>query len=71
MVFERFEPISEGSMSADEFQSFVHDTVNFLDYMSEPVQLRRRAIGIWVLMFLGVFLILAVMLKKQIWKDIS
>jgi len=39
--------------------------------MSEPVQLKRRAIGIWVLMFLGVFLILAVMLKKQIWKDIS
>ncbi|MCZ6808565.1 MAG: cytochrome c1 [Proteobacteria bacterium] len=71
LVFERFEPISEGSMSADEFQSFVRDTVNFLDYMSEPVQLKRRAIGIWVLMFLGVFLILAVMLKKQIWKDIS
>jgi ubiquinol-cytochrome c reductase cytochrome c1 subunit len=71
LVFERFEPISEGSMSPEEFQSFVRDTVNFLDYMSEPVQLQRRAIGIWVLMFLVVFLILAVMLKKQIWKDIS
>ncbi len=71
LVFERFEPISEGSMSPEEFQSFVRDTVNFLDYMSEPVQLKRRAIGIWVLMFLVVFLILAMMLKKQIWKDIS
>jgi ubiquinol-cytochrome c reductase cytochrome c1 subunit len=70
-VFERFEPISKGSMSPEEFQSFVRDTVNFLDYMSEPVQLKRRAIGIWVLMFLAVFLVLAIMLKKEIWKDVS
>lgn len=71
LVFDRFETISEGSMSDEEFQSFVRDTVNFLDYMSEPVQLKRRAIGIWVLTFLAVFLVLAVMLKKQIWKDVS
>ena len=71
LVFERFELVTEGSMSTEEFQTFVRDTVNFLDYMSEPAQLTRRAIGVWVLMFLAVFLILAVMLKKQIWKDVS
>lgn len=71
LVFERFEPITEGSMSPDEFQTFLRDTVNFLDYMSEPAQLRRKAIGVWVLMFLGVFLVLAILLKKQIWKDVS
>lgn len=71
LVFERFEAISEGSMLPEEFQSFVRDTVNFLDYMSEPVQLKRRAIGIWVMLFLAVFLILAMMLKKEIWKDVS
>ncbi len=71
MVFERFELVTEGSMSSEDFQTFVRDTVNFLDYMSEPAQLKRRAIGVWVLMFLVVFLILAVMLKKQIWKDVS
>jgi ubiquinol-cytochrome c reductase cytochrome c1 subunit len=70
-VFERFEPVTEGNMSDEEFQTFVRDTVNFLDYMSEPVQLKRKAIGVWVLMFLAVFLVLAVMLKKQIWKDVS
>lgn len=70
-VFEGFEKITDGTMSDEEFQSFVRDTVNFLDYMSEPVQLRRRAIGIWVLMFLAVFLVLAMMLKKDIWKDVS
>ncbi len=62
---------AEETASAEDFQTFVRDTVNFLDYMSEPAQLKRRAIGVWVLMFLVVFLILAVMLKKQIWKDVS
>jgi len=71
LVFERFEPVTEGNISHEEFQTFVRDTVNFLDYMSEPVQLKRQAIGVWVLMFLAVFLVLAVMLKKQIWKDVS
>jgi ubiquinol-cytochrome c reductase cytochrome c1 subunit len=39
--------------------------------MSEPAQLKRKAIGVWVLMFLAVFLVLSYMLKKQIWKDVS
>lgn len=71
LVFERFEPVTQGIKSAEEFQTFVRDTVNFLDYMSEPAQLKRKAIGVWVLMFLAVFLVLAYMLKKQIWKDVS
>jgi len=71
LVFERFEAVTEGNMSPIEFQTFVRDTVNFLDYMSEPAQLKRKAIGVWVLMFLVVFLVLSYMLKKQIWKDVS
>lgn len=71
LVFERFESVTEGNMPDEDFQIFVRDTVNFLDYMSEPAQLRRKAIGVWVLMFLAVFLVLAVMLKKQVWKDVS
>ena len=71
LVFERFEPVTEGSMSAEHFQTFVRDTVNFLDYMSDPAQLKRKAIGVWVLLFLAVFLVLAYMLKKQIWKDVA
>jgi len=70
VVFEKFETLSEGSMSEEEFDDFVRDTVNFLDYISEPVQLKRRVLGVWVLMFLTVFLIISYMLKKQIWKDV-
>ena len=71
LVFEQFQSITEGNMSDEDFQNFVRDTVNFLDYMSEPAQLRRKAIGVWVLMFLSVFLVLTIMLKKEVWKDVS
>ena len=71
LVFEQFQSITEGNMSDEDFQTFVRDTVNFLDYMSEPAQLKRKAIGVWVLMFLSVFLVLTIMLKKEVWKDVS
>jgi ubiquinol-cytochrome c reductase cytochrome c1 subunit len=71
LAFEQFQSITEGNMSDEDFQTFVRDTVNFLDYMSEPAQLRRKAIGVWVLMFLSVFLVLTIMLKKEVWKDVS
>lgn len=69
-VIDGFESIVPGSMSSEEFDEFVRDTANFLGYISEPVRSKRRVLGVWVLMFLGVFLVLAMMLKKQIWKDV-
>ena len=69
-VFEHFEPMIAGSMSPEEFDSFVRDTVNFLEYISEPVRSTRRTLGVWVLLFLSIFLIVAALLKKQIWKDV-
>jgi ubiquinol-cytochrome c reductase cytochrome c1 subunit len=71
MVFDRFEQESPGTLSAEEFDDFVRDTVNFLEYVSEPVRPTRRILGVWVLMFLTVFWIIASMLKKQIWKDVT
>jgi ubiquinol-cytochrome c reductase cytochrome c1 subunit len=70
-IFEGFEQVTEGSMSAEEFDGFVRDTVNFLEYISEPVRSTRRVLGVWVLMYLTLFWIIASMLKKQIWKDVS
>jgi ubiquinol-cytochrome c reductase cytochrome c1 subunit len=69
-VFEGYEPVTPGSLSAEEYDAFVRDTVNFLEYISEPVRSTRRVLGVWVLLFLTFFLIIAIMLKKQIWKDV-
>ena len=70
-VFERFEPVTAGSLDAEDYDAFVRDTVNFLAYIAEPIRSDRRKIGVWVLMYLIVFLVIAVMLKKQIWKDVK
>ena len=70
-TFEGFETLSPGSMDKESFDGFVRDTVNFLAYIAEPVRSDRRTLGIWVIMFLLFFLVLATMLKKQIWKDVK
>jgi len=70
-TFEGFEALTAGAMDAEDYDEFVRDTVNFLAYISEPVRSDRRKLGVWVLMFLIFFYILASMLKKQIWKDVN
>jgi len=69
--FEGFELVIDGTMEAEDFDEFVADTVNFLAYIAEPIRSERRKLGVWVMMFLIFFWILAVMLKKQIWKDVK
>ena len=70
-VFEKFEPLTSGSLDAEDYDDFVRDTVNFLVYISEPIRGERRVIGTWVMIYLLVFLVIAAMLKKQIWKDVK
>jgi ubiquinol-cytochrome c reductase cytochrome c1 subunit len=69
-VFDHFEQIAPGRLSAAEYDGFVRDTVNFLDYVSEPTQAARRALGIWVVLFLLVFSWLAWLVKREYWKDV-
>jgi ubiquinol-cytochrome c reductase cytochrome c1 subunit len=69
--FSHFEPLTEGRLDAEDYDEFVRDTVNFLAYVAEPIRAERRKLGTWVLIYLLVFLIIARMLKKQIWKDVQ
>lgn len=66
----RLELVQAGSMSAAEFDDAVRDIVNFLDYIGEPIQLERRALGVRVIAFLLLFLVISYMLKREIWKDV-
>lgn len=68
--FDGFEQVTKGQMEADDYDDFVRDTVNFLAYIAEPIRADRRRLGTWVIMYLLVFLVIAIMLKKQIWKDV-
>jgi ubiquinol-cytochrome c reductase cytochrome c1 subunit len=69
-VLDHFEQIAPGRLSAAEYDGFVKDTVNFLDYVSEPTQAARRALGLWVVLFLLVFTWLAWLVKREYWKDV-
>ena len=68
---ERFEMVAQGSLAPAEYDAFVRDIVNFLDYVSDPSQVQRRAMGIWVVLFLLVFTGFAWLLKKEYWKDVN
>lgn len=69
--FDGFEQVTPGSMSAKDYDEFIRDTTNFLVYIAEPIRADRRKLGVWVLMFLIFFWIIAYMLKKQFWKDVK
>ncbi len=70
-VFSRFEQLSAGQLDAREYDQVIRDIVNFLDYIGDPTQLAREALGVRVIAFLLVFLVIAWMLKKEIWKDVT
>jgi ubiquinol-cytochrome c reductase cytochrome c1 subunit len=69
--FKEFKLASPGKLSPAEYDAFVHDTVNFLEYVAEPAQLKRRSLGFPVIAFLVFFTLLAWALKKEYWKDVK
>ena len=65
-----FVPGTPGELTAEQYDEFVRDTVNFLDYIGEPVKAERQRLGVWVLLFLLVFFLISYLLKKEYWKDV-
>jgi ubiquinol-cytochrome c reductase cytochrome c1 subunit len=69
--FAGYEQVKPGTMSAIEYDNATADLVSFLQWMSEPVQNYRKRLGVLVLLFLGVFAVLAWRLNASYWKDIK
>ena len=57
-------------LSEEEFKSNMGDIANFMAYAAEPMAPTRERIGVYVLVFLGILLIPAYLLKKEYWKDV-
>ncbi len=68
--FSGFRQVTEGSLSEVEYEEFVRDITNFLDYAGEPMQLERRRLGIKVLAYLTLLFVLAYAMKQEFWKDV-
>jgi ubiquinol-cytochrome c reductase cytochrome c1 subunit len=63
-------PDTPGSMTRVDYERFVADIVNYMDYMAEPVKNQRIHLGIVVLLFLGVLFVFAYWMKREYWKDL-
>ena len=70
MVLAGVETMTPGALSPEEYDGFVRDIANFLDYAGEPVKAKRESLGIYVMLFLLVGFVLAYLLKKEYWKDV-
>jgi len=70
-VLVAVESTGPGELSAEEFDGFVRDTVTFLEYVAEPAKSQRRSLGVWVILYLLMFLAFTYFLKKEYWKDVK
>ena len=69
-VAPKLELHTPGRQSPEEFDRTVRDITAFLQYAGEPAALQREAMGVWVLLYLGLFTLLAYLLKHEFWKDV-
>ncbi len=70
-VFTGWKQLTPGTMTPLQYDQAVGDLVNFLQWMGEPAQNTRVRIGVWVLLFLMVFTIIAWRLNAAYWKDVK
>ncbi len=59
-----------GRLSEEEYDRAILDITAFLTYVGEPARLKRESWGVWVILFLSFFTLLAWLLKKEYWRDI-
>jgi ubiquinol-cytochrome c reductase cytochrome c1 subunit len=69
--FAGFEQVKPGKLSALEYDNAVADLVAYLNWMAEPSQTARKQLGVWVLLFLGLFVVLAWRLNASFWKEVK
>ena len=65
------EPGVPGELPAPAYDTFVRDTVAFLEYVAEPTKAKRQALGVWVMLFLLMFTAFTWFLYKEYWKDVK
>jgi ubiquinol-cytochrome c reductase cytochrome c1 subunit len=58
-------------MNQADYNEAVADLVAYLQWMGEPMQTSRVRLGVWVLLFLGIFTLVAWRLNAAFWRDIK
>ncbi len=67
----KWKQIKPGTMTPQQYDHAVGDLVNYLQWMGEPAQNTRLRVGVWVLLFLLGFTVIAWRLNAAFWKDVK
>jgi len=70
-VFKGWNQTRAGTMTPQQFDEAVADLVAYLQWMGEPAQNTRVRVGVWVLLFLVGFTVIAWRLNAAYWKDVT
>jgi len=69
--FAGFEQVTPGTLSQADFDVATADLVAYLEWMAEPAQGTRKRLGVWVLLFMSLFALLAWRLSASYWKEVK
>ena len=69
--FAGFEQVKPGQLSQLDYDTAVADLVAYMEWMAEPAQATRKRLGVWVLLFLSLFSLLAWRLNASFWKEVK
>ncbi len=70
-VFKGVEVVQPGKLTPQQYNDAVADLVAYLQWMAEPMRADRVRLGVWVLLFLSVFTVIAWRLNAAFWKDVK
>lgn len=62
--------VTPGSMTPKQYDKWAKDIVTFLAWTSEPNKLEREHLGVWIVLLMVLFSIVAYFLKKAYWEDV-
>ena len=69
--FDGYQLLTAGKLDALNYDATVANLVAYLQWMGEPAQGQRVRVGVWVLMFLGLFTVITWRLNASYWKDVK
>jgi ubiquinol-cytochrome c reductase cytochrome c1 subunit len=70
-TFVGYQQGAAGTMTPAQYDQAIADLVAYLRWMAEPMRAQRVQLGVFVLIFLGIFTVIAFFLNKAYWKDVK
>jgi len=70
-VLKGWEQVTPGTMTPEQYDQTVGDLVSYMQWMAEPAQNQRVALGVWVMLFLCVLTFFTWRMNAAFWKDVK